>query len=62
MKAQCSQPGLVMGPTQISLKRAYAPASADDGVRILVERLWPRGVTKADAAIDHWAKEVAPTP
>ena len=62
MKAHCPQPGLAMGPTQISLKRAYAPASADDGVRILVERLWPRGVTKADAAIDHWAKDVAPTP
>ena len=51
-----------MPSTQISLKRAYEPASADDGVRILVERLWPRGLTKADAAIDHWVKDVAPTP
>ncbi len=50
-----------MSSTQISLKRAYEPASADDGVRILVERLWPRGLTKADAALDHWAKDVAPT-
>ena len=51
-----------MPSTQISLKRVYEPASADDGVRILVERLWPRGRTKADAAIDHWVKDVAPTP
>ena len=50
-----------MPSTQIILKRAYEPASADDGVRILVERLWPRGVTKADAALDHWVKDVAPT-
>jgi uncharacterized protein YeaO (DUF488 family) len=34
------------------LKRAYAPASPDDGCRVLVERLWPRGVSKARAAID----------
>lgn len=51
-----------MPVTQIRLKRAYQPASADDGVRILVERLWPRGVSKTDAALDHWAKDIAPTP
>lgn len=45
----------------ISLKRAYSPPSPEDGVRILVDRLWPRGVRKADAAIDRWAKEVAPS-
>ena len=50
-----------MPSPQIRLKRAYEPASADDGVRILVERLWPRGLTKAAAAIDHWVKDVAPT-
>ena len=50
-----------MPSTQIRLKRVYEKASADDGVRILVERLWPRGLTKADAAIDHWVKDVAPT-
>ncbi len=50
-----------MPSTQIRLKRVYETASADDGVRILVERLWPRGLTKADAAIDHWVKDVAPT-
>ena len=52
---------LGMASTQIKLKRAYEPAAADDGVRILVERLWPRGVTKSDAALDHWAKDIAPT-
>ena len=38
-------------------KRAYEAASPDDGVRILVDRLWPRGVSKANAAIDRWMKE-----
>lgn len=51
-----------MDSIQIKLKRAYEPAADDDGMRILVERLWPRGLSKADAAIDHWAKDVAPSP
>ena len=46
----------------IRLKRAYEPPSADDGQRILVERLWPRGLTKAGAKIDEWMKDVAPSP
>jgi uncharacterized protein YeaO (DUF488 family) len=46
----------------IRLKRAYEPRSEDDGLRILVERLWPRGLTKEKAAIDFWAKEVSPSP
>jgi len=45
----------------ICLKRAYDPPSEEDGVRILVDRLWPRGLRKADAAIDQWAKEIAPS-
>jgi uncharacterized protein YeaO (DUF488 family) len=45
----------------IRLKRAYAEPSQDDGTRILVERLWPRGVSKDKAAIDLWLKEVAPS-
>jgi uncharacterized protein YeaO (DUF488 family) len=45
----------------IYLKRAYENANEKDGVRILVERLWPRGVTKAKAAVDLWNKEVAPS-
>ncbi len=46
---------------QIWTKRAYEAPGAEDGVRILVDRLWPRGVSKADAKIDLWPKEVAPS-
>ncbi|MGB2607430.1 MAG: DUF488 domain-containing protein [Isosphaeraceae bacterium] len=45
----------------IRLKRAYEPPTEEDGLRILVERLWPRGVSKEDAAIDLWLKEIAPS-
>jgi uncharacterized protein YeaO (DUF488 family) len=45
----------------VRLKRAYLPPSPDDGVRVLVDRLWPRGVRKSDAAIDRWLKEAAPS-
>ena len=45
----------------IKLKRAYEPASKDDGLRILVERLWPRGVSKQKAQIDLWLKDLAPS-
>jgi uncharacterized protein YeaO (DUF488 family) len=46
----------------IKLKRAYEAPSRDDGLRVLVERLWPRGLTKERAAVDLWLKEVAPSP
>lgn len=45
----------------IHVKRVYEPAEAADGTRILVDRLWPRGLTKAKAAVDHWAKDLAPS-
>jgi len=45
----------------IKLKRAYLPATADDGFRVLVERLWPRGLSKQKVALDLWLKEVAPS-
>jgi uncharacterized protein YeaO (DUF488 family) len=45
----------------IRLKRAYEPPSPDDGMRVLVDRLWPRGLGKSEAAIDRWLKEVAPS-
>ena len=45
----------------IKLKRAYEPPASDDGTRILIDRLWPRGVKKADAAIDEWMKNIAPS-
>lgn len=46
---------------EIKRKRVYEPASRTDGTRILVDRLWPRGLSKEDAAIDHWCKELAPS-
>ena len=46
----------------IRLKRAYEPAAATDGRRILVERLWPRGMTKARLHLQEWNQDVAPTP
>lgn len=45
----------------IRLKRAYDEPSKQDGLRILVERLWPRGVSKQQAAIDLWLKDLAPS-
>jgi uncharacterized protein YeaO (DUF488 family) len=46
---------------KIAVKRVYEPASPGDGRRILVDRLWPRGVSKANAGIDFWAREIAPS-
>ncbi|MGG3456516.1 ribokinase [Paenibacillus rhizolycopersici] len=51
-----------MQEAQIRVKRIYEPAAPADGYRILVDRLWPRGMTKADAAIDEWMKAIAPSP
>ena len=48
-------------PANIALKRAYDPPDEADGVRVLVDRLWPRGLTKKSAAIDQWAKDVTPS-
>ncbi len=45
----------------IALKRAYEPPARQDGYRVLVERLWPRGVRKEALDLDEWAKEVAPS-
>jgi uncharacterized protein YeaO (DUF488 family) len=45
----------------VKLKRVYEPHTTEDGARILVERLWPRGVKKVDAAIDQWAKDISPS-
>jgi uncharacterized protein YeaO (DUF488 family) len=45
----------------IHLKRAYAPASSTDGTRLLIERLWPRGVKKTSLKIKSWIKDVAPS-
>jgi uncharacterized protein YeaO (DUF488 family) len=45
----------------VKLKRAYEPPSAEDGTRVLVDRLWPRGVSKQKASLDRWMKEIAPS-
>ncbi|HZT51626.1 MAG TPA: DUF488 family protein [Stellaceae bacterium] len=42
-------------------KRVYDPPDSHDGVRVLVDRLWPRGLAKDKAALDHWIKEAAPS-
>lgn len=45
----------------IRVKRIYDPAEPDDGYRVLIDRLWPRGVSKSAAAFDLWLKEIAPS-
>ena len=45
----------------IQVKRAYDPPAKSDGTRVLVDRLWPRGLTKQKAKIDRWAKEISPS-
>ena len=45
----------------IQIKRIYDEPAEDDGHRVLVDRLWPRGLTKADPRIDQWLKEIAPS-
>lgn len=45
----------------VQIKRAYVPAEPGDGYRLLIDRLWPRGVSRERAAIDEWARELAPS-
>lgn len=47
--------------SQVRVRRIYEPPTADDGRRVLVDRLWPRGVSKARADLDAWVKDVAPS-
>lgn len=47
--------------SMISIRRAYEDPSEDDGYRVLVDRLWPRGRSKESLKLDHWARELAPT-
>ena len=47
--------------SELVIKRAYAKESAEDGYRILVDRLWPRGLSKWDLKLDYWAKEITPS-
>lgn len=45
----------------VRLKRAYEPPAASDGERILIDRIWPRGVTREEARLSEWARELAPS-
>ena len=47
--------------SNVRLKRAYESPASEDGARILVDRLWPRGISKSEARLDRWMKEVAPS-
>lgn len=47
--------------SRISIKRIYDPFSERDGYRVLVDRVWPRGISRKDAVIDRWAKDIAPS-
>ncbi|MET0473599.1 MAG: DUF488 family protein [Mycobacterium sp.] len=46
---------------RVQVRRIYDPPMPDDGVRVLVDRLWPRGVSKARAQLDDWCKQIAPS-
>jgi uncharacterized protein YeaO (DUF488 family) len=48
-------------PDNLRIKRVYESVAKSDGTRVLVDRVWPRGMTKADAALDLWLKEIAPS-
>lgn len=48
-------------PRDVRVRRVYDPAEEQDGKRVLVDRLWPRGVKKVDAHLDEWSKDVAPS-
>lgn len=45
----------------VKIKRIYEQVSDDDGLRVLVDRIWPRGVSKEEAALDEWFKEIGPS-
>ena len=50
-----------MAGGNVRVRRVYEDPDRDDGVRVLVDRIWPRGMTKARAALDEWCKDVAPS-
>jgi uncharacterized protein YeaO (DUF488 family) len=59
--ASAAKGPLLCAMTDIRVKRIYEPPARSDGKRILVDRIWPRGLTREDARIDAWIKEVAPS-
>jgi len=50
-----------MTKPEVQVRRVYEDAEDDDGIRVLVDRIWPRGMTKSQAALDEWCKDVAPS-
>jgi uncharacterized protein YeaO (DUF488 family) len=52
---------MAMKALAVQVKRAYAPPSKQDGIRVLVDRLWPRGLSRTHASIDLWLKDIAPS-
>jgi uncharacterized protein YeaO (DUF488 family) len=52
----------MIGTMTFQIKRIYDATLPSDGIRVLVDRLWPRGVKKTEAHLDHWMKDVAPSP
>lgn len=52
----------ILAADRVRLKRVYEPPALEDGKRLLVERLWPRGLSKTMAALDGWDREIAPSP
>ena len=64
VRERLSQEQLVATPGEevdVRLKRAYDPVAATDGYRVLVDRIWPRGVRRGDADLDEWPRELAPS-
>jgi len=64
IEGRARQPALVLNEERkqmVKIKRAYDPVTDQDGQRILVDRLWPRGVSKEKAGLDRWEKELAPS-
>jgi uncharacterized protein YeaO (DUF488 family) len=49
------------GPANVRVRRVYEPVTEQDGIRVLVDRLWPRGMSKARAEIDEWCRDIAPS-
>ena len=58
---RCTGAGKTIKKPALQVKRVYDPPSNEDGVRVLVDRLWPRGLTKATAAVDLWLKDLTPS-
>ena len=61
MAHDSSSPDFCLPHEELRIKRVYAEPSEDDGRRILVDRLWPRGLTKGRAKVDLWLKDIAPS-